>query len=97
MITAKYIHESCYNACLECPQFQEIDEDQRIDLGFGEEVLFWKIPKQGIYKTILYWKEDRLLWDMGYNAALPDDVKKIFKDIDAVIANAIANYCKGVE
>jgi hypothetical protein len=91
-ITAKYIHDACHEACMQCPQFREIDDDCYFP-GWGN---FGDIPKKGIHKTILFWSNDELLWSKGYSAELPDDVKRIFKDIDKVIADAIANYCKGL-
>lgn len=53
-MTAQELHDLCYAAMCECPQFSGWDDDQRFS-GYGHT--FGDTPKQGIYKTILFWRE----------------------------------------
>ena len=84
-MTPQEFHEACHEACMECPQFQPYDDDQEI-LGWGE---FGKIPKRGWLKVVKFWKEDRLLWEMGYYKTLPDEVTELFDEIDKAFERAI--------
>ena len=78
-------HEACHDACLECPQFRGYDDDT-IFHGFGE---FGNIPKKGMMKVIKFWRDDRLLWEMGYSECLPTEVLEIFDRIDELLNEAI--------
>ena len=84
-MTPQEFHETCHEACMECPQFQPYDDDQEI-LGWGE---FGSIPKRGWLRVIKFWKEDRLLWEMGYYKTLPDEVTELFDEIDKAFERAI--------
>jgi hypothetical protein len=90
---AYYIHEACHEAMLECPQFSGYDDDEYFS-GYG---VFGNIPKSGIYKTIMFWREfGFLLWENGYEETLPEDVRDLFDNIDIVIDSAIKNYIKTI-
>ena len=90
-MNAKYIHDACHEAMLECPQFRGYDDDAYFD-GYGE---FGDIPKKGIYKTIMFWREwGHNLWNSGYEQALPENVIEMFDNIDKVMEKAINDYCK---
>ena len=44
-----------------------------------------------------YWKDDRILWEMGYYKALPDNIQKMFDEIEVVIQKAVNEYLKTVK
>lgn len=83
------LHEACHEACMECPQFDAYDDDTEFP-GFGE---FGKVPKRGMMNVVKFWREyGTLLWESGYENALPDEAKMIFRDVDAVIDRALKEY-----
>ena len=99
-MNAKKLHEICYEAYLECPQAREWEGDEEIP-GFGR---FYHIPKKGILNVYNYWKDDRILWEMGYYKAemgyykaLPDNIQKMFDEIEVVIQKAVNEYLKTVK
>ena len=90
-MTAQELHDACYAAICKCPQFRGWDDDQCFS---GYSHTFGDTPKQGIYKTILFWREwGDLLWDKGYAKALPKEVQDLFDNIERVIEQAIKDYC----
>jgi hypothetical protein len=93
MMNAKKLHEICYEAYLECPQAREWEGDEEIP-GFGR---FYDIPKKGILNVYNYWKDDRILWEMNYYKALPDNIQKMFDEIEVVIQKAVNEYLKTVK
>jgi hypothetical protein len=73
--------------------YRGFDDDQYFQ-GFGE---YQNIPKKGMYKTIQFWKEwGYLLWDYGYDDALPEEVQTLFNDIDNIINEAVKNHCNSL-
>ena len=89
-MNAQHIHQSCHDAMYQCPQFRGYDDQDFINYGNFDD-----IPKLGILKTIQFWREyGDLLWESGYENALPDDVRDLFDNIDRVINTAIKDYCK---
>jgi hypothetical protein len=91
-MTAQELHDDCYAAMCECPQFRGWDDDECFS---GYTHTFGDTPKQGMYKTIMFWREwGDLLWNKGYSDALSPNTLAVFDNIDKVIANAIKNYCK---
>ena len=88
-MTPQEFHDACHEACMECPQFRPYDDDQEI-MGWG---LFGDIPKRGWLKVVKFWKEDRLLWEMGYDQALPEEVSEMFDEIDKAFERAILEVC----
>ncbi len=91
-MTAQEIHDDCYAAMCQCPQFRGWDDDQCFA---GYKHTFGDTPKQGLYKTILFWREwGDLLWEKGYCDALSPTTLEIFNNIDRVIADAIKTYCE---
>ena len=92
-MNAKKLHEICYEAYLECPQAREWEGDEEIP-GFGR---FYHIPNKGILNVYNYWKDDRILWEMGYSKALPDNIQKMFDEIEVVIQKAVNEYLKTVK
>jgi hypothetical protein len=90
-MTAQELHDACYAAMCECPQFRGWDDDGEFS-GYGE---FGKIPRKGMYRTIQFWREwGHLLWEYGYEKTLPQEAQDLFDNIDRVIEQAIKNYCK---
>jgi hypothetical protein len=90
-MTAQELHDACYEAMCECPQFRGWDDDEEFH-GYGE---FDKIPRKGLYNTVQFWREcGHLLWESGYDQALPEEARELFDNIDRVIEQAIKNYCK---
>ncbi len=92
-MNAKKLHQICYEAYLECPQAREYYGDEEIH-GWGR---FYDIPKKGILNVYNYWKDDRILWEMGYYQALPDKIQKMFDEIEVVIQKAVNEYLKAVK
>lgn len=90
-MTAQELHDACYEAMCECPQFQGWDDDTEFS-DYGE---FDKIPRKGLYRTVQFWREwGHLLWESGYDQALPEEVRELFDNIEQVIDQAVKNYCK---
>lgn len=89
-MTPREFHEACHEAVQECPQFRPYDDDQQV-IGYGE---FGKIPKKGWPTVIRFWKEEPLLWESGYEAALPEEVQEAFNELETVIDKAIKGYFK---
>ena len=89
-MTPREFHDACHDAICECPQFDPYDDDQEI-LGWGE---FGNIPKKGWVKTIRFWKENDLLWDMGYSQCLPEEVQELFDKVDRLFEQAIKEALK---
>ena len=90
-MTPKEFHEACYEAICECPQFRGYDDDTMF-VGYGE---FGDLPKKGWRKLIQFWKQEHLLWDMGYSKALPQEVQDLFDQIDTLFYEAIATVMQG--
>jgi hypothetical protein len=89
---AQELHDACYDAMCQCPQFRGWDDDGEFP-GYGQ---FGKIPSKGLYKTIQFWREwGDLLWERGYEKALPQEAQDLFDNIERVIEQAIKDYCKG--
>jgi hypothetical protein len=89
---AQELHDACYDAMCQCPQFRGWDDDGEFS-GYGQ---FGKIPSKGLYKTIQFWREwGDLLWERGYEKALPQEAQDLFDNIERVIEHAIKDYCKG--
>ena len=84
-MTPKEFHDICHEACCDCPQFVPYDDDQEFQ-GWGD---FGDIPKQGWLKVIKFWKQERILWEMGYSEALPEEVLELFERIDTLLNEAI--------
>jgi hypothetical protein len=84
-MTPQEFHEACHDAICECPQFRPYDDDQEIQ-GYGE---FGKIPKRGWVKLIKFWKDEPLLWESGYEEALPEEVQELFEKVDSLFEKAI--------
>lgn len=78
-------HEACHEACLQCPQFRGYDDDTTL----GEWGFFGDIPKKGIVNVVKFWRDNEILWDSGYSAALPQEIQDLFGRIDALLDEAI--------
>jgi hypothetical protein len=90
---AQELHDACYDAMCQCPQFRGWDDDGEFS-GYGQ---FGKIPSKGLYKTIQFWREwGDLLWERGYEKVLPQEAQDLFDNIERVIEQAIKDYCKGL-
>lgn len=89
-MTPKEFHEACHAAIQECPQFHGYDDDMYID-GWGE---FGNIPKKGWVAVIRFWKEEPLLWESGYDQALPEDVQELFDKVEKLLDAAIKEAVK---
>lgn len=89
-MTPRDFHEACYDAICECPQFRGYDDDMYI-AGWGE---FGEIPNKGWVKLIRFWKEEPLLWESGYEQALPEEVRDLFDKIDRLFDQAIKDALK---
>lgn len=90
-MTPSEFHEACHEACMQCPQFRGYDDDTLV----GEWGAFGDIPKKGIVKVIKFWRDDRLLWDMGYSECLPEEIQDLFAKIDTLLDKAIKEALKG--
>lgn len=88
-MTPAEFHEACHGACLECPQFQGYDDDQKF---LGGSTAFSKIPKKGMLAVYKFWKDDAILFEHGYYKCLPPDALEIFDSIEAVIEKAIKEH-----
>ena len=84
-MTPQELHEIFHEAMQECPQFNCFDDDQEI-LGWGQ---FGKIPRKGYAYVIRFWKEGTDLFDMGYDAALPNEVQQLLERIDKLFEKAV--------
>lgn len=84
-MTPKEFHEACHEACYECPQFRGYDDDTI----FGEWGEFGKIPNKGMVHVIKFWRDNEILWDSGYSAALPEEIQDLFAKIDELLDAAI--------
>ena len=89
-MTPHELHEIFHEAMQECPQFDHFDDDQDI-LGFGE---FGKIPRKGHAHVIRFWKEATSLFDMGYDAVLPKEVRELLERIDEIFVKAVKEAMK---
>lgn len=85
------LHAICHEAAQRCPQFNGYDDDQHFS---GQRRLFGDIPKGGFPAVIRFWREEGHLFDMGYEAELPQHVRTLFDDIDKVINEAITRHFK---
>ena len=93
-MNAQELHDACHEACMECPQFMAYDDDTMIS-GWPQE--FGDVPKKGLHNVIKFWRNHgEVLWDAGYENALPDEIRQIFKDIDLIESEAIRTYCNSV-
>ena len=91
-MTAQELHDACHAAMCDCPQFRFWDDDADFGPRWGQ---FGNIPKKGMHKTILFWREwGDLLWEKGYSESLPPEAQVLFENIDKVIAKSIEDYCK---
>lgn len=84
-MTPTEFHEACHEACFSCPQFRGYDDDTIFD-EWGE---FGNIPKRGMVKVVKFWRDERILWEMGYSEELPQDIQDLFERIDALLDEAI--------
>lgn len=89
-MTPKEFHQACHEACYECPQFRGYDDDSH----FGEWGEFGKIPKKGMIHVIKFWRDNEILWDEGYSAALPEEIQGLFAKIDELLDKTIKEALK---
>lgn len=95
-MNAEYLHKACHAACIECPQFRPYDHNSNMGI-YGDYCKFGDFPKLGLYKTVMYWRRHPTLWESGYSKYLPNDVRKVFLNINGVIDMAIRDYCKSIQ
>lgn len=75
-MTPEEVHQACHEAMTSCPQFSAWDDDQRFS-NWPED--FGSIPKLGMRNVINFWRiHGTLLWKLGYDAELPDEVLTLF-------------------
>ena len=89
-MTPKELHEACYDAICQCPQFRCYDDDMHFQ-EFGE---FGDIPKKGIVNVIKFWREDKYLWELGYSEELPQECLDLFEKIESLLEKAIKDALK---
>lgn len=88
-MTPTELHNICHEAALQCPQFRGYDDDQCF---VGELRSFGDIPKGGFPAVVKFWREEGHLFNLGYDATLPEHIQELFANIDDVINKAITSH-----